>query len=55
MQKLPAGKNSIVVKADFNSVSNSFSKIQIESISSIVAGGTVTGTFPIVGNDVQTA
>jgi len=55
MQKLSAGKNSIVIKADFNGVSNSLNKVQLESISSIVSSEAITGTFPIVGNDVQTA
>ena len=55
MQLIKAGKNNITIKADFNGVAGSYSKVVLNAIGDVNAGGTVGGTFPIVGGEVQTA
>lgn len=55
MQLIKAGKNNITIKADFAGVSGSYSKVVLNAIGDVNSGGTVGGSFPLVGGEVQTA
>lgn len=54
-QKVNKGRNTVTIKADFNGVAGSYSKILINGMGDINAGGTVGGSFPLMGGEVQTA
>lgn len=55
MQRFLTGDSTITIKADFNNVGGSYSRIVVSGVNDIASPGTVNGSFPISGNEVQTA